>query len=89
MFGYNFKNLTENIEKNGTELEVRIYTNSKFFRAILRTADGVVRDTDNYLIIKATDYNHEIVIPASSVVYMTVEERAYPSDKPRKDYINC
>lgn len=89
MFGYNFKDMVANIEDNNTELEVCIHTDKRFIRAVLRTADGVVRDTDNYLVIKATDYNHEVVIPMASVVYMTVDERAYLSDKPRKDYINC
>jgi hypothetical protein len=73
-------------EKNGKQIELFVHMDKRFIKAVLRTEDGVVRDTDNYLILR--DYNREIVIPMASVVYMTVDERDYLSDKPRKNYIS-
>jgi hypothetical protein len=86
MFGYNFREMLTTAEKTGKQIEIFIRMNNHFIKAILRTEDGVVRDTDNYLILR--DYNREIVIPMASVVYMTVDERDYLSDKPRKNYIS-
>jgi len=86
MFGYNFKEMVTTAEKNDKQIELSIHMDKRFIKAILRTEDGVVRDTDNYLILR--DYNREIVIPMASVVYMTVDERDYLSDKPRKNYIS-
>jgi hypothetical protein len=86
MFGYNFREMLTTAEKNGKQIELSIHMDKQFIKAVLRTEDGVVRDTDNYLILR--DYNREIVIPMASVVYMTVDERDYLSDKPRKNYIS-
>jgi hypothetical protein len=86
MFGYNFREMVTTAEKNGKQIELSIHMDKQFIKAVLRTEDGVVRDTDNYLILR--DYNREIVIPMASVVYMTVDERDYLSDKPRKNYIS-
>jgi hypothetical protein len=86
MFGYNFREMVTTAEKNSKQIELSIHMDKQFIKAVLRTEDGVVRDTDNYLILR--DYNREIVIPMASVVYMTVDERDYLSDKPRKNYIS-
>jgi hypothetical protein len=86
MFGYNFREMLTTAEKNGKQIELSVHMDKRFIKAVLRTEDGVVRDTDNYLILR--DYNREIVIPMASVVYMTVDERDYLSDKPRKNYIS-
>ena len=87
MFGYNFIEMLNNCMNKNTQIELRIHmTTGVSIKAILRTSDAIVRDTDLYLVLR--DWcNREIVIPSTSVVYMTIDEMAYLSDKPRKNYI--
>ena len=88
MFGYDFKEMVNSCMKDNAQIELRIrMTTGVLIKAILRTPDAIVRDTDVYLALRDCN-NREIVIPTTSVVYMTVDEMAYLSDKPRKNYIN-
>lgn len=86
MYGYDFKEMLTACMKKNAQIELRIRMTTTSIKVILRTADAIVRDTDLYLVLRDCT-NREIVIPATSVVYMTVDESAYLSDKPRKNYI--
>ena len=86
MFGYDFIEMLSICVNKNTQIELRIRTTTTSIKATLRTPEGIVRNSDSYLILRDCT-NREIVIPATSVVYMTVDELAYLSDKPRKNYI--